>query len=281
MHIGICLSGIDHGRYSRGQVREKALKLKEKYGLDHVELVLEGVGRRFAPYPWEWQEEEFREVEDFLSRFAHKGAHLPFFGLNVISVNERVREEAMEQMRLAVEVAKRLKVDYVVVHATGTTEGLLTDREPQRHYKAFKRMIQWCRDGSLTLSIENAQNLHRIEDCAAMVRRLREEHGTAAAMTFDTGHANHPKDGGEAPYKKYGSLADALESCLDIVNNLHLHNNDGTGDQHRGLREGSADLRTCLRRLSALGYKGSVSLETRPRDRDLDTDIETLLEWIG
>ncbi|MEW6185863.1 MAG: sugar phosphate isomerase/epimerase family protein [Thermodesulfobacteriota bacterium] len=281
MHIGVCLSGIDHDRYTRSQVREKALELSRRFHLDSVEMVIEGIGRRFAPYPWEWQEEEFREVKAFLSQFSHSGVHLPFFGMNVICVNERVREEAMDQMRLAIEVAKRLEVDYAVVHATGTTEGLMTDREPQRQYKAFTRMLEWCKDSQLVLSIENAQNLHRIEDCAAMVRRLKNEDGFPAAMTFDTGHANHPKDGKSIPFKPFGTISGALEHCFDIINNIHLHNNDGTADQHRGLWDGSADLKECIGRLVDLGFQGSISLEVRPQPMELDREIETLLEWVG
>jgi sugar phosphate isomerase/epimerase len=281
MHVGICLSGIDHDRYTRSQVREKALELSRRYHLDSVEMVIEGVGRRFAPYPWEWQEEEIREVEAFLGEFSHSGVHLPFFGLNVICVNERVREEAMEQMRQAIEVAKRLKVDYAVVHATGTTEGLMTDREPQRQYKAFTRMLEWCKGSKLTLSIENAQNLHQIEDCAVLIRQLKNKDGQPVAMTFDTGHANISKNGKAIPFQKYGTMAQALEHCIDIVNNIHLHNNDGTADQHRGLLDGSADLKAGIRRLVDLGYQGSISLEVRPQPMELDKEIGTLLEWIA
>ena len=54
MHIGLCLSAIDHDRSNRSEAREQVLKLKERFGLTSVELVLEGIGRRLAPYPWEW-----------------------------------------------------------------------------------------------------------------------------------------------------------------------------------------------------------------------------------
>ncbi len=281
MHIGICLSAIDHDRHTRSEAREQVLKLQEGFKFTSVELVLEGIGRRFAPYPWEWTEEEFQEVEGFLKHFKIRGAHLPFFSMNVISVNERVREDAMEQMRLSVEIAKRLKLDYAVVHGTGTTEGLMTAREPHRQYQAFTRMAGWCRGTGLTLSIENAMNLHEIEDCTAMIRRLKKEDGQPVGMTFDTGHANISKGGKAIPYKRFGSMADALVSCLDILNNIHLHNNDGTSDQHRGLLDGSAELKPCIRRLQDQGYQGTISIEVHPQTRDLGVEISTLMEWIG
>ncbi len=281
MQIGICLSAIDHDRHSRSEARERILRLQEQFKFPSVELVLEGIGRRFAPYPWEWTEEEFKEVKNFLTHFKISGAHLPFFSLNVISVNERVREEAMEQMRLAIEVAKRLNLDYAVIHATGTTEGIMTAREPHRQYQAFSRMLKWCKGTRTTLSIENAQNLHQVDDCAAMIRRLKNEDGLPAAMTFDTGHANISKDGKAIPYQKFGTMADALGSCVDVLNNIHLHNNDGTSDQHRGLLDGSADLKSCIRRLRDLDYRGTISIEVRPQAGELSGEIATLMEWIG
>jgi sugar phosphate isomerase/epimerase len=280
MHVGICLSAVDHDRHTRSEAREKVLKLQEQFNFTSIELVIEGIGRRFAPYPWEWKEEEYREVEAFLAHFQHTGAHLPFFALNVISVNERVREDAMEQMRLAIEVAKRLNLDYAVAHATGTTEGIMTAREPHRQYLAFTRLAGLCKGSGMTLSIENAQNLHEIKECTTMIRRLKNEEGLPVAMTFDTGHANLPKGGPDAPFKPYGTVADALGECIDILNNIHLHNNDGTFDQHRGLMDGSVDLKACIQRLRDLDYQGSISLEVRPQTQDLAGEISTLMEWI-
>jgi sugar phosphate isomerase/epimerase len=187
----------------------------------------------------------------------------------------------MEQMSQAIEIAKRLKLNYAVIHATGTTEGIMTAREPHRQYQAFTRMAGWCRGSGMTLSIENAMNLHEIEDCAAMIRRLKKEDDLPVGMTFDTGHANISKGGKPVPYKKFGSIADALESCSDVLNNIHLHNNDGTSDQHQGLLDGSADLKSCIHRLRNLAYQGTISIEVHPQTHDLSREILTLMEWIG
>ena len=142
-------------------------------------------------------------------------------------------------------------------------------------------MLEWCKGTRTTLSIENAQNLHQIEDCTAMIRRLKNEDGLPVAMTFDTGHANISKGGKEIPYKEFGTMADALGSCRDVLNNIHLHNNDGTSDQHRGLLDGSADLKSCIRRLRDLDYRGTISIEVHPQTKDLSGEISTLMEWIG
>ena len=51
MHVGICLSAIDHDCHTRSEAREKVLRLREEFNFNSVELVLEGIGRKFAPYP--------------------------------------------------------------------------------------------------------------------------------------------------------------------------------------------------------------------------------------
>ncbi|MBW2060758.1 MAG: sugar phosphate isomerase/epimerase [Deltaproteobacteria bacterium] len=280
MHIGISMSCLDHDRHTRSEARDLALKLREQFDLSSVEIILEGIGRRFAPYPWEYEEAELRELEDFVNHFQCKGAHLPFYNLNVIAVNERVREDAMEQIRLAIEIAKRLKLDYAVIHATGSTEGVATDREPRRQFLAFSRCAAFCEGSGLTLSIENATNLHDIKSCAKMIRRLKDE-GLPVAMTFDTGHANIPRASQDVPVpvKQFGAMADAIESCFDIIDNIHLHNNHGSYDQHLGLLDGSIDLKSCLKRLRSLNYQGSISLEVNSQVKDITSELATLKEW--
>jgi len=279
MHLGFSMSSIDHNSRSRSEAREVALKLREQFDLTSIEIILEGVGGRHAPYPWEYKEEELAELEDFLKHFPRKGGHLPFYNLNVIAVNRRVREDAMDQMQMAVEIAKRLKLDYAVVHATGSTEGLATDREPHRNFLAFSRLARLCEGSGLTLSIENAANLHDITQCLKMINSLKTE-GLPVAMTFDTGHANFAKASQkEAPYKEFGTMADALEVCSEHLDNIHLHNNYGAYDQHLGLLDGIIDLESCIKRLRDLNYQGSISIEVNPGVEDLSKEITTLKEW--
>lgn len=280
MFFGLCMSSIDHDRNSRSDARKIALDLKKEYGLNSIELVLEGIGRRFAPYPWEWTGSEFEETEKFLSNFERKGAHLPFYAMNTIAVNERVRDEAMEQMRVAVDVARKLNLDYAVVHATGTTEGLLTDREPRRHSLALRRIAEYCQGSNLVLAIENAQGLFDIPSCLETIRTLKAD-GLPVAMTFDTGHANVRKpETDSSPLEELGGITKTIESCLDLITNIHLHNNHGQADQHLGLENGSMDLQSFIKTLKDLGYTGSLSLETSPEKVDSVKELTLLRSWL-
>ena len=279
MHIGISMSTIDHRHNTRNAARGIAAGLQKRFNLTSIELVLEGVGRLMAPYPWEFEAAELDELASFLAPFERRGAHLPFFNLNVIAANERVREDAMEQLQSAIDIAKRLELDYVVAHATGTTEGLATESEPRRQFLAFTRMAGFCEGSGLSLSVENAGNLHNIEQCGEMIRSLRAD-GLPVTMTFDTGHwninyAGQTNKGNARP----GTIADAIESNIDIIDNIHLHNNDGTSDQHLGLENGTIDLASCIDRLKRLKYAGSLTIETGDNVDDLSAEVALLKKW--
>lgn len=279
MHLGISMNCIDHEGKSRSEARDQALGISSEFKLTSIELVLEGVGRQFAPYPWEYEESELRELENFVTHFQRRGGHLPFYNLNIIAVNVRVREEAMEQLRMSIEIAKRLELDYVVVHARGSTEGIALDREPRRHLKALGRLASYCNGSGVVLSIENAEALHDIESCSNLIRSLKGD-GLPVAMTFDTGHANIPHYTQDIPYRRYGTMADAIESCFDIINNIHLHNNHGNYDEHLGMLDGNIDLRSCIQRLRDMDYQGSISIELGYWIENLRREIATLKEWI-
>ena len=280
MELGISMNVFDHASHSREETREMALRLKEQFDLTSIEVVLDGVGRQFAPYPWEYTESDIAELLKFIEPFAVKGGHLPFVSLNPIAFNERVREDAMEQMRLAIEIAKQLKLDYGVIHASGNNGGMAVDREVGRHYKALRRCAEFCKDSGMSLSIENAEGFRNIKTCTDSIRALKAE-GLPVSMTFDTGHANFPLNTAEPGCAPYASVTDAIENCIDLIDNIHLHNNDGTGDQHQGLTDGTIDLKSCIQRLRDLNYQGSISLEFGPGVKDIGLEIQTLKEWAG
>ena len=281
MHIGISMACINPVDKSRSEARQQTLELSKEYGLTSIELLLEGVGRLYSPYPWEFEETELKEIKDFISHFERKGAHLPIRNMNLIALNERVREDAMEQVRMATEIAIELGVDYTVAHASGSTEGWATDREFKRFYHAFKRLASLCQDKDVIFTIENIAGLHDMDSCAAMIRLLKEE-DLPVAMTIDTGHTNMPLPDNSIPYRKYGTLSNAVKNFFDLLENVHLHNNYGTPEtQHSGLLEGDLKLRTLIEELRNLDYRGSLTLEVLPRVKDLRNEIETMKRWSG
>ena len=84
------------------------------------------------------------------------------------------------------------------------------------------------------------------------------------------------------------AFANALKRKPLPVVQLHVHNNDGKGDQHNGLEDGNADFAGIAKELKALGWDGIVILEGSPAihkitgddaDRFLEKDTAKWRKW--
>jgi sugar phosphate isomerase/epimerase len=75
-------------------------------------------------------------------------------------------------------------------------------------------------------------------------------------MCLDIGHWHHYAMG-----RHWGNLSDWLEMCGDRVEHLHIHDNDGGGDQHLGLGEGAIDLPETWNLLATAIQEPSFTLE--------------------
>ena len=73
-------------------------------------------------------------------------------------------------------------------------------------------------------------------------------------MTFDTGHANMFD----------GSIGDKIRYAGDLIKIMHVHDNDGTADQHLNPYGGNIDWADLAEALFDIGYAGVLNLETNP-----------------
>ena len=57
------------------------------------------------------------------------------------------------------------------------------------------------------------------------------------------------------------SVMEWLETCAPYISHFHIHNNDGTQDQHNALQEGSIPMKALLQRIGELCPDATVTLE--------------------
>lgn len=91
-------------------------------------------------------------------------------------------------------------------------------------------------------------------------------------LHLDVGHANLrvPYNTTEALLARYGAR----------LRHVHLHDNNGDGDQHLPLGVGSIDLPRMVRAIRQSGYDGTITLEVFSRDRHyLTYSRELLRRW--
>jgi sugar phosphate isomerase/epimerase len=70
-------------------------------------------------------------------------------------------------------------------------------------------------------------------------------------ITFDAGHANM----GYKPLSYLQSLP------AGKIVNVHVHDNDGTGDEHLSVGDGTIDFQTLVCALKKSGYAGNIIVE--------------------
>ncbi len=116
----------------------------------------------------------------------------------------------------------------------------------------------------IVLCVENvydAVSVATVEDCEI----LFEELDGAAMLTLDTGHGN-----------LCGNLFDLVEHFGDKVAFTHVHDNDGTADQHRLPGNGTVDWTRLMSLLREVGYSGPINFELRE-----EASLEELRERIA
>ena len=72
-------------------------------------------------------------------------------------------------------------------------------------------------------------------------------------MCYDSGHGNH--------IKSNGTGREMLRRFGHRLMALHLHDNNGLGDQHLFPFDGTVDWPPLMREIAAHGYKGPTTLE--------------------
>ncbi|MCC6579151.1 MAG: sugar phosphate isomerase/epimerase [Phycisphaeraceae bacterium] len=144
------------------------------------------------------------------------------------SPDESVRRTAMDTYRREGELALRLGGPKVVVHpAPMAPHGHdITLAERQARQTPLERSLdELTRMGEalgVTYLMENLPgNYWTGHIPAALAQRVRHRNSPRLRLCFDTGHAHMTTD-----------MIAALEQCMDVVDYLHVHDNNGRFDSH-------------------------------------------------
>lgn len=136
-----------------------------------------------------------------------------------------------------VKKAKKYGFPYVVVHVKGIPAPI--------GLKRLNKALKVCNKYNVDLAIENTENLA----CFMYVfKNIQHKH---LKFCYDSGHANcfHPE-------------IDFLKDFGDKLVCLHLHDNDGTADQHTLNKYGLINWDNLAKQLAQINYSGNLDYET-------------------
>ena len=222
-------------------IADDASKIARKYGL----------GIEIAEYCTAWNmDDEFTatdaSVQVKLDGIERKVLHAPFNELFPCAIDRKARALAAERYRQAIDLAKAYGATKVVVHG---------GYNPWIYYPVWyteQSIIFWKeflkQDLGLEIVLENVLETEPqwLLDIAKGVDDPR------LKLCLDIGHVN--------AYSKI-PLIDWLESWAPYLSHFHIHNNDGSRDQHNALNDGNIPMKDFLLRAEELCPNATFTFE--------------------
>jgi sugar phosphate isomerase/epimerase len=198
-------------------------------GLDHVELKAEYLaGHPAAPGP-----ERLGELAEEYG--VSLTLHAPFRDWNPASFQEPARQNAVERVKATLDDAAAAGAGAVVVHGGAVPERYpewVRERAAEQARRSLRECAAHAAEVGVWLCLENQPPDDRdrrytvTPDALGGMLDAVDDDGYLG-VTLDVGHA---KVAGVDPERFVDRFGDRIRVC-------HLHDNDGTADQHRPLRE--------------------------------------------
>ncbi|MEN6596037.1 MAG: sugar phosphate isomerase/epimerase family protein [Clostridiaceae bacterium] len=167
--------------------------------------------------------------------------HLPYEGVNDLWRDTPDGDEQTAFLQGSILSAGRCGVEVLVLHAArGTTPPPLS----AIGFARFRRLADAAEQANVILAVENLRSLG---------------HGMAVLDALDTPFVRACYDAGH--HHCYGQDDTFLTRFGTRVSAIHLHDNDGTDDQHRVPFTGTIDWAAEMARLKRTAYRGPLTLE--------------------
>ena len=197
-------------------------------------------------------------VQESLQGISRSILHAPSNELFPCAIDEKARELAAYRYRQAIDLAKRYGSKKVVIHG---------GYHPWMYYPvwyvgqsvAFWKQFLMKEDPDVEIVLENV-----LETQPDMILDILEGvDDPRFRMCFDVGHINA---------YSYIPILDWLEACAPWIGHIHINNNDGKEDQHKGLHEGILPVKELLKKVDMLCPDATITLEM--------TEAKPSLDWL-
>ncbi|WP_413363395.1 sugar phosphate isomerase/epimerase family protein [Lysinibacillus sp. 3P01SB] len=207
------------------EIVENVKKLIQ-HGADVVELLMDGD-------KWDEMEALFPALtEQLLALDVAYTVHPPAWDINLTSENKAIREASFLEYKKAIEFAGRIQAYHVVIHP-GFCFAPPFDKElGKRRAKMYiQQLCEIAKPLNVTLAIENVGY-----NGTSLFTQEEYEHflgdvDSSAKYLLDIGHAN----------LNGWDIAAVIYHVKDRLAGLHVHDNDGHGDQHLPIGEGTVE----------------------------------------
>jgi sugar phosphate isomerase/epimerase len=179
---------------------------------------------------------DFRETAERLSDTGLSVTfHAPFLDLRPGAIDPKIRRVTVERLRRVFELIPLFRPRSIVCHPSFDEKYYISSEEQwlANSIETWRCLIEYVRSTETIIAMENVyeKGPHQL---LPLFDALDSPH---IRFCFDTGHANAF---GSAPYTEW------MEILGDRLGEIHIHDNDGTTDQHLPVGEGNFPFRELL-----------------------------------
>jgi len=237
------------------------ITLAEKMNFSSVELILDGHHLR----------ENFRKLKEMIESYSlGVSIHAPFSDLNIASLNDIIREDSLQQIKYAMEIAHKLEAELFTFHSGRLSPYSLwyTDKAWEVNLNSIKELYGSAEELGLSLCIENMpEGLETMLSSPGEVEKLIDTLGEVY-FTLDIGHAC---TGGEA--------LEMIKVMGSRIRNVHIHDNTREKDEHLAVGDGKINFRRIISGLKM--YKGNLVIEVHKEEDVLRSkeNLEKMLKY--
>jgi sugar phosphate isomerase/epimerase len=164
---------------------------------------------------------------------------------------EPAREQAIEEVTRAIQLANHLQAPFVVIHV-GVPESQqrsAAENRPDAARRSIETLAATATPLGVRLALEVIPN--RLSSAEGLVRLIEEDLDLPAiGVCLDFGHAHLA-----------GDVVEAIETLSGHVVTTHVHDNGGRSDEHLVPFEGTIDWEAAAIGLQKIGYEGVLVFE--------------------
>ena len=168
---------------------------------------------------------------------------------NAVSDNAR-REAAVRETEAALQIAKRIPFDVLVVHlGTPSSKNNPGDNNRGAALRSAQEICRIAESLRVRVALEVIPN--KLSDAASLVTMLEDDiDARHSGICLDFGHAH-----------LMGDVVDAIETAAEHLITIHVHDNRGRDDEHLVPYVGSIDWEMVLVAMQKVGYEGTYLME--------------------
>lgn len=186
--------------------------------------------------------------------------HAPYIDVNIASLCDYAHRSSLRAVKRSVELASRLNALYLTLHCGSFSRDYppsLFSKAWERSRRSVAKLGDYASELGVTLGLENKEKakdrniLVSPKELASFMEGLDEGVG----VVYDVGHAN-----------TWGLTA---EGHIDFISSLsgrlvafHVHDNDGTADQHLEIGKGKIDFGALIPFMRAQGVPMTLEVHS-------------------